>query len=173
MATEVQAIGKYIRVSPYKLRSVVDSIRGKTVEEASYLLQFSQKGVAKHILKVLDSAVANAEHKEDINARPEELKISSVYIDEGPTLKRIEFRAMGRVNRIKKRTSHIVLKLKQIEGIELKESKKEKKEKGKTKKIKKEKAKEKDIKAKKQKQTEKKVKKEVKDKEGAQRGSKS
>jgi len=105
----VKASGKYIRVSPFKIRPLADQIRGKDFSKARELLQFSPKLTAKYILKVLDSAGANAENVQKVNR--DELIVSEAYIGEGPTLKRVEFRAMGRVNRIRKRTSHITIGL--------------------------------------------------------------
>lgn len=125
---EIKASSRYVRVSPYKLRPVVDSIRGKSVPEAESLLRFSSKGVASFVLKVLNSATANAA-REDLKAKPEELVVSKVFIDEGPTLKRIEFRAMGRVNRIRKRTSHITVVLERSEEARVERQEVKKKEK--------------------------------------------
>ena len=103
------AKGKYIRVSPFKIRLLADQIRGKNFTKARELLQFSPKLSAKYVLKVLDSAGANAEKVEKTSK--EELVVKDAYVDEGPTLKRVQFRAMGRVNRIRKRTSHITIGL--------------------------------------------------------------
>ena len=104
-----KAKGKYIRVSPFKIRLLADQIRGKDFGSARELLQFSPKLTAKYILKVLDSAAANAEKVQKVSR--DELMISDALVDEGPTLKRVRFRAMGRVNRIRKRTSHITIGL--------------------------------------------------------------
>lgn len=105
----VRAKGKYIRVSPFKIRPLMDQIRGKDFGEARQTLQFSHKLTAEHLLTVLDSAAANAENVKKVSRN--ELFVSEAYIGEGPTLKRIEFRAMGRTNRLNKRTSHITIGL--------------------------------------------------------------
>lgn len=117
---QVKAVGRYIRVSPFKIRPIVDSIKGKSVEEAEGILKFSPKGVAKYVLQVLNSATANARQSEKLKAKPEELSVSKAFVDEGPTLKRVEFRAMGRANRIRKRTSHVtvILSKKEIQRQE-------------------------------------------------------
>jgi large subunit ribosomal protein L22 len=98
---------KYARVSAQKARLVADQIRGRKVDEALDTLAFSPRKGAVIIKKVLESAIANAEHNEgaDIDA----LKVATVEVDEGPTMKRIRPRAKGRANRIVKRTSHIRL----------------------------------------------------------------
>ena len=98
---------RYARISPQKARLVADQIRGMKVEPALQLLQFSSKKGAAIIKKVLESAIANAEHND--GADIDELKVSTVYVDEGPTYKRIQPRAKGRANRILKRTSHITV----------------------------------------------------------------
>ncbi|SDX50971.1 large subunit ribosomal protein L22 [Allochromatium warmingii] len=101
------ATHKYARISAQKARLVADLIRGKRVEEALNTLAFSPKKGADIIKKVLESAIANAEHNEgaDIDA----LKVAAIQVNEGPTMKRIMPRAKGRANRIMKRTSHITL----------------------------------------------------------------
>jgi len=86
---------------------VADQIRNKPVEEALNILSFSNKGAAKLVKKVLNSAISNAEHNDGLDI--DELKVSSVYIDAGSTMKRIRPRAKGRANRILKRTSHITV----------------------------------------------------------------
>ena len=93
------------RISPQKARLVADQIRGMPVERALNTLQFSQKRAAGIIKKVLESAIANAEHND--GADVDELTVRVISVDEGPTLKRIQARAKGRANRIMKRTSHI------------------------------------------------------------------
>lgn len=98
---------KYARISAQKARLVADLIRGQRVEQALNTLSFSTKKGAGLIKKVLESAIANAEHNE--GADIDELKVESVQVNEGPTMKRIMPRAKGRANRIQKRTSHIVL----------------------------------------------------------------
>ena len=106
---EVQAKLKFARISPQKCRLVADQIRGLSVEKAINLLTFSNKKAAVLIKEVLNSAVANAEHNDNMDV--DALLISSVFIDEGPTMKRFEARAKGRGNRILKRTSHITVKV--------------------------------------------------------------
>jgi len=108
----VKAEAKYIRMSPSKARLVANQIRGKSFDDAYSLLKFSPKGAAYHILKVLNSAASNAENNlGESKLNRSDLYISEVLIDEGPTLKRYQYRAMGRVNRIRKRTSHITIGL--------------------------------------------------------------
>ena len=98
---------KYARISAQKARLVADQIRGLHVERALNTLTFSTKKGAPLIKKVLESAIANAEHNE--GADIDELKVATIMIDEGPTMKRIRPRAKGRAARILKRTSHITL----------------------------------------------------------------
>ncbi len=97
----------YVRTSAYKAREILDLIRGKSYGEAAEILAFSERGISHEIAKVLDSAVANAEHNDDQLA--EELYLSACYADEGPTLKRWRPRARGRATRIRKRTCHITV----------------------------------------------------------------
>ena len=104
---EVAAKLKHARISPQKCRLVVDQIRGLPVERALQVLTFSPKKAAAIFKKVLESAIANAEHNE--GADIDELKVSATFVDEGPTMKRIQARAKGRANRILKRTSHITV----------------------------------------------------------------
>lgn len=104
---ETTASLRYARISPQKARLVADQVRGMKVEPALQLLQFSSKKGAHIIKKVLESAIANAEHND--GADIDELKVSTVFVDEGPTYKRIQARAKGRANRILKRTSHITV----------------------------------------------------------------
>jgi ribosomal protein L22 len=106
---EVRAEAKWVRSSARKARLVVDHIRGRTVPEARTVLAFSQRAVAREVEKVLRSAVANAEANHGLVG--DDLVIASVYVDEGPTIKRWRARARGRVARIKKRTCHITVKL--------------------------------------------------------------
>lgn len=96
-------------VSPQKCRLVADQIRGLNVSKAIDLLSFSEKKSAKIIKKVLESAVANAEHND--GADIDELRVSSVFVNEGPFMKRIKARAKGRANRILKRTCHITVQV--------------------------------------------------------------
>lgn len=104
---------KYLRISPTKVRLVLDEIRGKEVNEAVAILSLSGKVAAEPVLKLLDSAIANAENNLGMNR--DELYVAEVYANEGPTLKRIRPRAMGRATRIRKRTSHVTIILDQIE----------------------------------------------------------
>ncbi|MCK5916817.1 MAG: 50S ribosomal protein L22 [Cocleimonas sp.] len=104
---EVQAKLRYSRISPQKARLVADQVRGLQVDKALEILEFSSKKSAAIIKKILESAIANAEHNE--GADIDELKVTRVMVDQGPTLKRIQPRAKGRANRILKRTSHITL----------------------------------------------------------------
>ncbi len=104
---EVKAKLKYARISPQKARLVADQVRGMPVEKALETLVFSQKKAAAIVKKILDSAIANAEHNE--GADIDELSITQVMVDQAPTMKRIRPRAKGRANRILKRTSHITL----------------------------------------------------------------
>ncbi len=104
---ETAARLKFARISPQKARLVADQVRGQSVEKALDVLKFSPKKAAKIVGKVLESAIANAEHNE--GADIDELTITQIYIDAGPSMKRIRPRAKGRANRIIKRTSHITL----------------------------------------------------------------
>ena len=107
MTAEAKATSRYVRVAPNKARQVIAHLRGRPVAEARALLLVSQKGVAEQVRKTLDSAVANAENNHDLD--PEDLVVTGAYVDEGPTLKRFQPRAMGRAYRIRKRTSHITI----------------------------------------------------------------
>ena len=106
---EVAAKLTNARLSAQKARLVADQIRGKSVEEALTILSFSPKKGADIIKKVLNSAIANAEHNE--GADIDELKVSTIFVDEGLTMKRISPRAKGRADRILKRTCHITVKV--------------------------------------------------------------
>jgi ribosomal protein L22 len=105
----VRAQAKYVRSSPRKARLVVDHIRGKSVDEARAILAHTPRAAAVPVLKVLESAIANAEHNHEL--LPEELRIYQVMVDEGPTIKRFRPRALGRATKIRKRTSHITINL--------------------------------------------------------------
>jgi ribosomal protein L22 len=105
----VRAQAKYVRSSPRKARLVIDHIRGKSVEEARAILAHTPRAAAVPVLKVLESAIANAEHNHEL--LPEELRIHQVMVDEGPTIKRFRPRALGRATKIRKRTSHITINL--------------------------------------------------------------
>lgn len=104
---ETKAVLKFARISPQKARLVADQIRGMKVEPALQLLNFSNKRAATLIKKVVESAIANAEHND--GADVDELKISTICVDEGPVFKRMHARAKGRGNRILKRTAHITV----------------------------------------------------------------
>ncbi len=106
---ETAAKLKGARISAQKARLVANQIRGKGVEEALDILAFSSKKAAGLIKKVLESAIANAEHNE--GADVDELKVSTIFVDEGMTMKRIKPRAKGRADRILKRTCHITVKV--------------------------------------------------------------
>jgi ribosomal protein L22 len=105
----VRAQARYVRTSARKARLVCDHIRGKDVEQARAILSFTPRGAAKPWLKLLESAIANAEHNHELVG--DELRIHSIHADEGPTLKRYRPRAMGRATRIRKRTSHLTIML--------------------------------------------------------------
>ena len=104
---KAHAQAKHVRQSPYKVRRVLDLVRGLPVDEARAVLQFTNRRAADTVTKVLDSAVANAEHNLALDA--DELFVAEAYADEGPTLKRWRPRARGRATRIRKRTSHITI----------------------------------------------------------------
>jgi large subunit ribosomal protein L22 len=108
---EVRAEAKYVRVSPRKARLVAEHIRGRTVPEARTVLAFTQRSAAREIEKVLRSAISNAESNPNLNWNGDDLVVSTVYVDEGPTIKRWRPRARGRVASIKKRTCHITIKV--------------------------------------------------------------
>lgn len=105
----MQVIAKLVhaRISPQKCRLVADQVRGLPVERALQTLMFSNKKAAAMVRKVLESAIANAEHNE--GADIDELKVAAICVDEGPVMKRMHARAKGRGNRIIKRTSHITV----------------------------------------------------------------
>ncbi len=107
MSIETAARLKMARISPQKARLVADQVRGLEVEKALEVLTFSPKKAARIVKKVLESAIANAENNE--GADIDELKVSTIYVDQGPVFKRIQARAKGRANRIVKRTSHITV----------------------------------------------------------------
>ncbi len=109
---EVSAKLRYARVSAQKCRLVADQVRGLPVGKALNILQFSNKKAAVLVQKVLESAIANAEHNEGLDI--DELKISTIHVDEGPTMKRFRARAKGRANQILKRTCHITVKVSEI-----------------------------------------------------------
>ena len=106
---EVSAKLSGATISAQKARLVADQIRGKSAEEALDILTFSNKKAAAVVLKLLNSAIANAEHNE--GADVDELKVSSIFVNEGRTLKRLKPRAKGRADRILKRSCHITVKV--------------------------------------------------------------
>ncbi|MFJ8067064.1 50S ribosomal protein L22 [Psychrobacillus sp. NPDC096426] len=105
--SQAKAIAKTVRIAPRKVRLVVDLIRGKQVGEAVAILQLTPKAASPVVEKVLKSAVANAEHNYDLDIN--NLVVSEIFVDEGPTLKRFRPRAQGRASAINKRTSHITV----------------------------------------------------------------
>jgi large subunit ribosomal protein L22 len=104
---EVKASARYIRMSPFKVRRVLDQIRGRSYREALIILEFMPYRACGPVLKVLRSAVANAEHNAGLD--PAELVISQAYADQGPVLKRFQPRAQGRAYQIRKPTCHITV----------------------------------------------------------------
>ena len=105
----IRARAKYVRSAPRKARLVMDHIRGKPVEQAQAILEHAPRAVSSDILKLLRSAVANAEDVLELGA--DELTVHRAYVDEGPTIKRYRPRALGRATRINKRTSHMTIEL--------------------------------------------------------------
>lgn len=103
------AVAKYVRISPYKVRVVLDLVRNKSVDEAVAILENINKAAAEPVKKVILSAAANAEH--NLNMNPSDLKVAVCYADQGPTLKRVQPVSKGRAYRILKRTSHITVVL--------------------------------------------------------------
>ena len=114
----MRALSKCLRTSARKARVVAEHVRGRSVPEARAVLAFTPRAAARDIERVLASAVANAESRDDLRWRGEELYVASISVDEGPTLKRWRARARGRVARIKKRTCHITVTLAQAEIVE-------------------------------------------------------
>jgi ribosomal protein L22 len=108
-ALVVSARAKYVRSAPRKARLVMNHIRGKNVEQAQAILRHAPRAVSADILKLLNSAVANAESSYELG--PDELRIERAFVDEGPTIKRFRPRARGRATRILKRTSHMTIEL--------------------------------------------------------------
>ncbi|HBR05732.1 MAG TPA: 50S ribosomal protein L22 [Desulfovibrio sp.] len=109
---EAKAVAKFLRVSPRKTRLVAENIRGKSVEDALNILKFTPKKSARILSKVLYSAVANAEQLPGVDV--DSLVVDTVLVNEGPTWKRIMPRAMGRAYRVRKRTSHITIVVKEM-----------------------------------------------------------
>ena len=109
---EAKASARFVRVTPMKARRVVNLIRGKQAEEALAILKFAPQAASEPVYKIVASAVANARQKatqQGLPFREEELFISEAFVNEGPTMKRIQPRAQGRAYRINKRTSHITV----------------------------------------------------------------
>ena len=109
---EVRAVARFVRISPRKIRLVMDRIRGEKVEEAVNMLSFAPQKGARILKKLLDSAVANALENSGLDV--DTLYVIRIYADEGPTLKRWRPRAQGRATRIRKRTSHLTIALDEI-----------------------------------------------------------
>src|SRR4051794_12592912 len=107
-----RATARYVRMTPMKVRRVVDLIRGMEAREALSVLQFAPQAASEPVAKVLASAVANAEHNQQLD--PATLVVAVAYVDEGPTLKRFRPRAQGRAFRINKRTSHITIEVESV-----------------------------------------------------------
>ena len=114
---QTKATLKYLRTSAYKVREVLDLIRGLDVDDARHVLMFNERGPAREVLKVLNSAVANADHT--LNIPADELKVAVAFADEGPTIKRWRPRARGRATRIRKRTCHITIVVARLSDDEL------------------------------------------------------
>jgi len=112
-----RATVRYLPVSPYKIRQVLDLVRGLPVDDAIRVLQLCQKDAADSVLKLLDSAIANAEHNQQLPA--DELFIARIWCDEGPTRKSGQARARGRYFRVRKRTSHVTIIIARYEADEL------------------------------------------------------
>jgi large subunit ribosomal protein L22 len=112
-APVVRASARYLRVTPQKARLVADQVRGMPTTEALPLLQFSPRGAAREIQKLIESAMANAENNHELVA--DEMRIVELNVDEGPTLRRWRARARGRATRIDKRTCHVSVALTPIE----------------------------------------------------------
>jgi large subunit ribosomal protein L22 len=109
-----RAVARYVHISPTKVQQVLNLIRGKDAEQAVSILKFTPKAAARFVLKVLKSAMANAEKNLHISSN--NLFVSGAFVDQGPTIKRIRPRAMGRAYRIRKRTSHITVIVAEKEG---------------------------------------------------------
>ena len=112
-AQEAIATARYIRISPTKARQVVDLIRGRHVDDARRVLRFNERAASTTVGKVLESAIANAEHNRSLPA--DELVVARAWVDEGPTLRRYRPRALGRATRIRKRTSHISIVVRRVD----------------------------------------------------------
>ena len=127
---EARAIAKYIRISPRKVRQVVDLIRGKKVDEALGILRYTPQRAAEAVTKVVKSALANAENNLQLDR--DELIVKACYVDQGPTWKRYQPRAMGRADVMRRRTSHItvIVAEKEAEKVEKEAEKKAEKKEG-------------------------------------------
>jgi ribosomal protein L22 len=111
----VRASARYVRTAPRKARLVADQVRGLQIDRARALLQFSPRGAARDIQKLIDSAASNAENNHELVA--DDMKVAEITVDEGPTLRRYRPRALGRATRINKRTSHISVALSPEEEV--------------------------------------------------------
>lgn len=109
--SEARAIAKYIRISPRKVREVVDLIRGKDIREALAILKYTPRRASAPISKVVQSAAANAEHNYEMNK--DNLYVAECFVDQGPIIKRFQPRAMGRADTMRRRTSHITVVVKE------------------------------------------------------------
>jgi len=108
---EAKAIARHIRIAPRKIRVVIDLIRGKNIGDAYSILKYTPKIGSEILIKLLESAVANAEHNNDLNS--DKLYVAAAYVDQGPTLKRIHPRSRGQAFKILKRSSHVTLVVKE------------------------------------------------------------
>jgi ribosomal protein L22 len=115
VAIVVRASSRYVRVAPRKARLIADQVRGLHIDKARALLQFSPRGAARDIHKLIDSAASNAENNHNLIA--DDMRVAEITVDEGPTLKRFRPRALGRATPIHKRTSHIAIALSPEEEI--------------------------------------------------------
>ncbi len=115
---ETRAISRFVRISPRKVRQVVDLIRGKKIEEALAILRFSPQRATEAVTKAVKSAAANAENNHQMDR--DELFVKACYVDQGPTLKRFKPRAMGRADVMRRRTSHITVVVGDKEVVEVK-----------------------------------------------------
>ncbi len=111
---EAMAKSSFTRISPTKVRQVVDLVRGHHVEDARRILKFTQRGACAPVAKVLDSAIANAEHNRGLDR--DELVVVRAWVDEGPTLRRFRPRALGRATRVRKRTCHVSVVVGRVES---------------------------------------------------------
>jgi ribosomal protein L22 len=111
----VRASARYVRTAPRKARLVADQVRGLQIDKARALLQFSPRSAARDIAKLIDSAASNAENNHELVA--DEMRVAEITVDEGPTLRRYQPRALGRATRINKRTSHISVALSPEEDL--------------------------------------------------------